>query len=81
MAQKKQTGCVEPAAGPLVDQPAQQGAAVATPQPLPLARVGHPAPDFELTAYHKGKFKNVRLSDYRGKWVILCFYPADFTFV
>ena len=45
------------------------------------ASVGMPAPDFELPAYHKGKFKKVKLSDYRGKWVLLCFYPGDFTFV
>ena len=29
----------------------------------------------------KGKFINVKLSDYLGKWVLLCFYPGDFTFV
>lgn len=46
-----------------------------------IARVGKPAPEFETTAYHQGGFKNVRLSDYKGKWVLLCFYPGDFTFV
>jgi peroxiredoxin (alkyl hydroperoxide reductase subunit C) len=46
-----------------------------------LARVGGPAPDFEVTAYFEGGFKNVKLSDYKGKWVALCFYPGDFTFV
>jgi len=45
------------------------------------ASVGLPAPEFELPAYHKGKFKKVKLSDYRGKWILLCFYPGDFTFV
>jgi peroxiredoxin (alkyl hydroperoxide reductase subunit C) len=44
-------------------------------------RVGGKAPDFEAPAYHKGKFVNVKLSDYLGKWVLLCFYPGDFTFV
>ena len=39
------------------------------------------APDFEIDAYNDGEIVNVRLSDYRGKWVILFFYPADFTFV
>ncbi|HNT30302.1 MAG TPA: redoxin domain-containing protein [bacterium] len=38
-------------------------------------------PDFELNAYHHGEIKKVKLSDYRGKWLILYFYPADFTFV
>ena len=45
------------------------------------ARVGRKAPDFEAPAYHKGKFVNVKLSDYQGKWVLICFYPGDFTFV
>jgi peroxiredoxin (alkyl hydroperoxide reductase subunit C) len=45
------------------------------------ARVGQKAPDFEAPAYHRGKFINIKLSDYAGKWVLLCFYPGDFTFV
>lgn len=45
------------------------------------ARVGQKAPDFTTTAYFKGGFKPVTLSDYLGKWVMLCFYPGDFTFV
>jgi len=44
-------------------------------------RVGAKAPDFEAPAYHKGKFTKVKLSDHLGKWVVLCFYPGDFTFV
>jgi len=44
-------------------------------------KVGKKAPDFEAPAYFKGEFKNVKLSDYLGKWVLLCFYPGDFTFV
>jgi len=48
---------------------------------MALARVGGEAPDFEAAAYVDGGFKNIRLSDYRGKWVVLCFYPGDFTFV
>ena len=43
--------------------------------------VGRKAPDFETEAYLNGKFINVKLSNYLGKWVLLCFYPADFTFV
>jgi len=45
------------------------------------ARVGQKAPDFEAPAYYQGKFTTVKLSDYLGKWVLLCFYPGDFTFV
>jgi hypothetical protein len=44
-------------------------------------RVGQQAPDFTAPAYHKGNFNPVSLSDYAGKWVLLCFYPGDFTFV
>jgi len=44
-------------------------------------RVGGKAPDFEAPAYHNGKFINVKLSDYADKWILLCFYPGDFTFV
>ena len=45
------------------------------------AFVGKPAPDFEAPAYYKGEFTTVKLSDYLGRWVLLCFYPGDFTFV
>jgi len=45
------------------------------------AKVGQKAPDFESPAFYKGEFKNIKLSDYLGKWVVLCFYPGDFTFV
>ncbi len=46
-----------------------------------MAIVGREAPDFTAKAYHQGKAAEVKLSDYRGKWVVLCFYPADFTCV
>lgn len=45
------------------------------------ARVGREAPDFEANAFVEGGFKRIKLSSYRGKWVVLCFYPGDFTFV
>ncbi len=79
-------GCVQPARGPLVPEfesaisvagvtPSQEARKV-------LARVGREAPDFEANAYIEGVgFKPVRLSDYGGKWIVLCFYPGDFTFV
>lgn len=43
--------------------------------------VQHAAPDFEAIAFIRGDYRNVRLSDYRGRWVVLFFYPGDFTFV
>ena len=45
------------------------------------ARVGQKAPDFTAPSYYKGGFTPVKLSDFAGKWVLLCFYPGDFTFV
>ncbi|MBE9078807.1 peroxiredoxin [Romeria aff. gracilis LEGE 07310] len=44
-------------------------------------RVGQPAPDFTATAVFDQEFKTVKLSDYRGKYVVLFFYPLDFTFI
>jgi len=38
-------------------------------------------PDLHLEIFHKNDIKKVRLADYRGQWLILFFYPADFTFV
>ena len=45
------------------------------------ARVGQKAPDFTAPAYYRGGFTTVKLSDFAGKWVLVCFYPGDFTFV
>ena len=47
----------------------------------PKIAVGAPAPSFELMAYQNEEFKSVKLEDYKGKWVVVFFYPADFTFV
>jgi alkyl hydroperoxide reductase subunit AhpC len=44
-------------------------------------QVQQPAPDFTAQAVVGGQFKQLKLSDYRGKYVILFFYPLDFTFV
>lgn len=44
-------------------------------------RVGESAPDFTATAVVDQEFKTIKLSDYRGKYVVLFFYPLDFTFV
>ena len=43
--------------------------------------VNESAPDFTEDAYVGGEIKKVSLKDYRGRWVVLFFYPADFTFV
>ncbi len=46
-----------------------------------MIKAGQKAPDFTAGAYQNGGFSEVTLSDYLGKWVVLCFYPGDFTFV
>jgi len=82
---QQQQGCVQPAQGPIVLAETDESFQVRqTPQQEEsemVARVGTPAPDFEATAYVDGAFKNVKLSDYKDQWVVLCFYPGDFTFV
>ena len=59
------------------------GTATETKQEVTLAKVGKPAPDFNLpsTKNIDTLAENVKLSDYKGKWLILLFYPLDFTFV
>jgi peroxiredoxin (alkyl hydroperoxide reductase subunit C) len=67
-----------------------QASSPATPQspgelerkePVMTARVGQKAPDFTAPSYYKGGFTPIKLSDFSGKWVLVCFYPGDFTFV
>lgn len=58
-------------------------AATALENTVTLAKVGQPAPDFNMpsTKNMETLKENVKLSDYKGKWVVLLFYPLDFTFV
>ncbi|MEW6062857.1 MAG: redoxin domain-containing protein [Nanoarchaeota archaeon] len=46
-----------------------------------MVKVGEKIPDFEIEAFYENCIKKIRLSDYKGKWLILMFYPADFTFI
>jgi len=48
---------------------------------MTLPRLQQPAPEFTGTAVVDGQFKTISLSDYKGKYVVLFFYPLDFTFV
>lgn len=43
--------------------------------------IGDMIPDLELAAFHNEEVKKIRLRDHKGKWVILFFYPSDFTFI
>jgi len=80
----KVDGCVKPSKGVISGAVAEKTAASEVKEKevsMVQARVGKPAPDFELTAFFQGGFKNIKLSDYKGKWIVVCFYPGDFTFV
>ncbi len=46
-----------------------------------MVKIGEAVPDFEVEAYQNEETKKVKLSNYRGKWLLLVFYPADFTFI
>jgi peroxiredoxin (alkyl hydroperoxide reductase subunit C) len=77
-------GCARPSGGPVGEKPEKVTDTPTETQPKEIhkmIKVGQKAPDFSAPAYFKGKFVNVNLSEYLGKWVVLCFYPGDFTFV
>jgi len=80
----EEAGCARPTGGP-VGEPSggNEVEQVHSPESgeRTMIRVGQKAPDFNAPAYHEGKFASVTLSDFLGKWVVLCFYPGDFTFV
>ena len=84
MGEEFEIGCARPTGGPVSSEPAEDDTKVVKTikrEGKAMIQVGKKAPDFTAPAYHKGKFINVQLSDYLGKWVLLCFYPGDFTFV
>jgi peroxiredoxin (alkyl hydroperoxide reductase subunit C) len=84
LAEEIKAGCARPTGG-LVgeetsgDKPTE--AAETKKEVKSMVMIGRKAPDFMAPGYFQGKFINVHLSDYLGKWVLLCFYPGDFTFV
>lgn len=82
MPEEFKPGCQRPA---IKKQEPQEASGESQPivkeEQKTMVKVGKPAPDFTAPAYFQGKFMNVNLSEYKGKWVILCFYPGDFTFV
>jgi len=77
--------CVDPADGPIGEDDEPAGASgentVEKEKKTMGVQVGKPAPDFGANGFYEGGFKQFKLSDYKGQWVVLCFYPGDFTFV
>ena len=84
MAEEIQPGCARPTGGPVgeMEQPdlAEQQS-IDEKEEIRMIQVGKKAPDFTAPGYYENKFVNMKLSDYLGKWILLCFYPGDFTFV
>ncbi|OEU66485.1 MAG: peroxiredoxin [Desulfobacterales bacterium PC51MH44] len=83
MGEELDISCARPTGGPVgepVEADEKEDKKILKEEPV-MIKVGQKAPDFTAPAYHKGKFISVQLSDYLGKWVVLCFYPGDFTFV
>ena len=79
------TGTLLAQARPRASEPAP---AVITPNPVSLdlkpesrLTIGKAAPAFCLEAIERGEFRTVSLGDYKGKWLVVFFYPLDFTFV
>ncbi len=83
MPEELSAGCARPTGGPVGETVTEENEEVQhlKEEKLTMIHVGKKAPDFTAPAYHQGKFINVQLSDYLGKWTLLCFYPGDFTFV
>jgi peroxiredoxin (alkyl hydroperoxide reductase subunit C) len=87
MPEEEGVGCARPTGGPVGEEPPAQDTASggdaqpATKEAKAMIQAGYKAPDFAAPMYRDGKFGSVKLSDYLGQWVVLCFYPGDFTFV
>jgi len=85
MAEEVDVGCARPTGGPVGEEPVEtnepQENKPAIKEVTSMIKVGKKAPDFTAPGYQAGKFISTKLSDYLGKWVLLCFYPGDFTFV
>ncbi len=80
MSKEVKVGCSRPASNKKNEVEIDE-LVVEKKEEMQMIKVGKPAPLFEAQAYENGKFTEVKLEDYRGKWVLLCFYPGDFTFV
>ena len=85
MAEEVDIGCARPTGGPVgesvPDREEPVVEAIFSKEETAMIQVGKKVPDFAAPGYQQGKFISTKLSDYLGKWVLLCFYPGDFTFV
>ena len=82
MSQQTGAGCERPTLS--VKQPPNDDAQSKNEPPVEekaMVRIGQKAPDFTAPALINDEFGQITLSEYLGQWVVLCFYPGDFTFV
>ena len=83
MPEEFKAGCARPTGGPVGETIEKKETTIESKpkETESMIQVGKKVPDFSAPAYLNGKFVNINLSEYMGKWVVLCFYPGDFTFV
>ena len=83
MPEEMEVGCARPTGGPVgEDAPSEPPTEIVQhKEAIPMIQVGKKAPGFTAPGYQQGRFISLSLSDYLGKWVLICFYPGDFTFV
>lgn len=81
MPEEFKAGCQRPAIEKTEPEEVSETIQVKREEKTSMIKVGKPAPDFTAAGFFKGKFMNFSLSEFKGKWVLLCFYPGDFTFV
>jgi peroxiredoxin (alkyl hydroperoxide reductase subunit C) len=46
-----------------------------------MATIGQAVPEGTFQAFHEGEIRPITLKDYREQWLVLVFYPGDFTFI
>jgi hypothetical protein len=83
MPEEFKAGCQRPSvqANNVEEKTKENVAIESKKEGISMVKVGKPAPDFTAPGFFEGKFANFKLSEYLGQWVVLCFYPGDFTFV
>ena len=77
-------GCARPTGGVVGEKQPEGSAPQIEKQEkktMAEAMIGKKAPNFQAPAFFEGEFTRINLADYLGDWVLLCFYPGDFTFV
>lgn len=81
MSEELNAGCARPVSRTVSGTAPKENEHQAGKEISKVILIGRKAPDFTAPAFHQGKFINLKLSEYLGKWVLLCFYPGDFTFI